>query len=739
MRQILSLLALLLTASSLAAAGVRISPEREVSAAAIFTPVEAGSARIASSGRVSIVTWNRGGDAFVTVLDSDGKAIARSIPVGTAAGQDTVLAIESDGENFLLVVAAPERLTARVLDPSGRIIAEHELPAELREFAQLCWNGEQYLLVAQTTAEIETALLTPEGIAAEVKTIPFAGGNPGQLALASNGADWLIIADRFENVPFVDVIRIDRNGDATTRETLIRGDGQIFHGSDWITWNGRNYVVVITTHVAGEETVGLYELDTWGALVRSFDLQMYGWELRALASRQSDGAIAVTRFTTTGAEARLFSAALDPLTAWVSLSDTSNALDLAATNAGWLALVTGNGVSRELRAVLLDDSIVVRSSEIVATGVRHQLHPAVATGPAGELVTWSEHDEATRESFIAARLLSDQPATQQITIANRPLYSVLQPKVAFGADRFLVVWSQNTPGDEALVGRFVSVDGAAMGETFTISRGLDLHPSISFTGDGFAVLWERSTISNPFQRMAQLHAVKVSTTGTIGTDVLLTPDQTIGYFDPQVAWNGEVLLVAYTKGRPCYAHCWPTNTALDAYSIAIDRDLLPVTSETPLGDISYDEAEVAVASTGGEFLAVFRRNVSSVDFVPEIHAIRLNRAGNPIAGSARRILTGARFPRLTIDGRGYVVVGEIQRPYDGDLLGLRLDRYGDIDGESFVVSATPQYESAVALASREGGAFVAYVRPAPEHGYASAGRIFYRTIETVQRLRSVRR
>jgi hypothetical protein len=273
------------------------------------------------------------------------------------------------------------------------------------------------------------------------------------------------------------------------------------------------------------------------------------------------------------------------------------------------------------------DSVPADFQVTGADGV--QATPAIGAGPDRYLVVWVD-SRSTPNSAIYGRLVGTDGAPLGseflVTSSTRPVQNL---DVAFGVDRYLVVWTATT-GTPDVYGTFIDADARPIGTSFDIGRSADSDTMIAvdFVDARFVVAWSHGVSSGTWG-LTSYHVVSstVDVDGTLGGITDLT---TPGLF-----------LIA-------------------------------------------NDIQVTAGASGA--LLTWYANYGAIR---GLHALALDSFGTA-SGAEIEVRDGiCEIPRTAFDGTNYLVV--YQR--SGDIYGHLIDPSGAAVGSEFPVSSAPGTQS----------------------------------------------
>lgn len=170
------------------------------------------------------------------------------------------------------------------------------------------------------------------------------------------------------------------------------------------------------------------------------------------------------------------------------------------------------------------------------------------------------------------------------------LWDEYAPAVAYGQNRYLVVWYDSSNGGVA--GRLFAQDGKPLGPRFAISSRNGHHLAIAFDGAAFMVVWKEYASTTDYD----IHVKEVSVTGGVGPDVVVC-DQAAGQFQPSIACDAaRQCLVAWEDDRD-----YATNET-DLYAARLNAGLVVDPNGAPIEQGPGRQYYPTVAASGSGFL-----------------------------------------------------------------------------------------------------------------------------------------
>jgi len=274
--------------------------------------------------------------------------------------------------------------------------------------------------------------------------------------------------------------------------------------------------------------------------------------------------------------------------------------------------------------------------------------------------------------------------------------------LGFDGNSLAVVYEQGPGEGEDLLGTLVDAGGAivapAVRPLITADKGQFL-PSLAGGGaDPLLLTWMDTRLGG-----SAVYGTRVGGGASLDGQGKLISNAVNHQTDPAVTGNAGGFFVAWTDSRDGGSH---------AYGAALDAQGAPLRpTAVPLGVGPLGRADVALASDGSQYLAVWTQNDFSGTFVAGGRLIGAD--GTPL-GSPAVFAANLRQPAVAYGNDVYLVIGN--RSSGNALDGVRVSRTGQVMDATPLSIATDGYRPAVAsdgqqfLAVWRGGEAVAGVR-----------------------------
>jgi hypothetical protein len=457
----------------------------------------------------------------------------------------------------------------------------------------------------------------------------FAGGNPFNAAIGSNGSTFLLV--RFGSIYnsssgylyFADLLAFDTSGQfsSATRVNDVNGSGGVI---PLVQSDGTDYLVVCFRSVLSVSAQA--ELRSKSDLILSqfvetpalsWTGQMY---LLAAAARDNTQQMAVLTLARDGsAIGSVRKIEPEAQRSFTPAMATNGTEALVA----WMSQPSGTVT---VRAAVVDGAGTPHSPVMtLPTASNVQSHAVIATGGLYDLAVWEEADGmyATRVTSTGSPLDG-----RGILVAQKPAAQsagTFQPRVVFDGTAYLVAWG---PGSV----RGQRIDPAT-------GRLLDTPVTLASCAGSFDL---ESDGKSPVLFVAgcdpQLYAQRVDAIGTAGPRVSIFPAGT-SLSHPRASWNGYEWLVVWQENRG----------GLNAYFGRVSSELTPLDS-MPILDPAppfYDQSPSA-ASDGHDLAVVVTRYGRGMYF--------RNMHSDGTAGEATLLAPNAQNASLVWDGSQYAVL-----------------------------------------------------------------------------------
>ncbi|MBN1208055.1 MAG: tandem-95 repeat protein, partial [Myxococcaceae bacterium] len=689
---------------------------------------------VASSGTDYLVVWtdDRGGDMDIygarvsqagAVLDSTG------IPIARALNSQQNPAVAFDGTNYFVVWSDGRRGSGvdlygarvspagSVLDPTGRVVANSTVFTLMMDFPAIAFDGTNYLIIWEERLGFSAASnlmgtrVSPTGApVGSAFVVSNATGNQGAPALAFDGTNYLAVwqDDRSSGQNDIYASRISPAGTVLDVSGIVVSSTPQTQINPTVAFNGTSYLVV---------------WEDYRNLATSADL--YGARLTPSGSVLDASGLPLIQAAANQSQPSLARVGTQYLLAWHDLrADNQDVYAARVDEAG--SVLDGSGVPVK-----------------VAPG--NQYAVAVATNGTDSLVTWNDG----RSLDIAGARVSAAGAVLDsggFTISLSP-NSETNAAVAFDGTHFLVVWQDNRGSGFDIYGVRVSASGTVLdpsGLAISTATGHQRNPALAYDGTNYLVVWE-DTRSSP---TSDIYGARVSPSGTVldldgvgfclrfnsqeqpaiafdGTNYLVvwadsgtsaprdiygTRISTAGaVLDPSfiainanaadqaapaLAFDGSNYLVVWSDWR---------NSTSDIYGTRVSRTGAVLEANgTQIGGGAEAQTDAAVAFDGTNYLVVW----SDYQLFPSsnLFARRVRTAGAPLDVAAITVSAASgnqQQASVVYNGTDFIVAWQDSRSgTDMDIYAGRITRTGvPQDGDGFIVSAGPNAESTVALAS----------------------------------------
>lgn len=569
---------------------ILLTPEQPVAPQFGPSPEYAFNWTLATNGENYLLGWSAQYRTHFVAIDDRGVprrdaqiASAYADVDSVALGHDYVLLQQSENATELLTIdsdtlAVKERCDTRFKGKSGVLATDGEslLYANATGFAQrvgldaapidfahgntgaLGAAGAQraYLLVWLDNGRLVRSVID-NGVASAPATLVTI--DPVQLAfgrrsVASNGSDFLVA---WRSLTAVNVAHVTRDG-AIAGEPVTIGTFD-YTGSPQLSWNGREYVVVLETRAYAtppESEIVAIHLDSHGTPVGATQTLATGTPLHynAVVASSPHGTFA----------------------AWGEFA--------ACFQAGH-----GGIVGRTVEP-LGELAMLTRGESALET-------PAAAATASSTLVAWID-----RGSLRKVRAMLTGPRGGVIEIPTTS-YAQDSPAIGSNGSSFLLVFAETASGDCATSLSAVAIDGEGhAGPVWKLAD--DAQPrtrmAIAWNGSEYAVVWERGSV-------AELLGIRVAADGhplDREPSALTLPYPNPIYTNygtdfPSIVWTGSEYLATWTFIRSSYIPLYPDPPPiLELHARRFDRNLAVIGAENTIANPAYGSTTAWNGSEG---------------------------------------------------------------------------------------------------------------------------------------------
>ncbi|RMD96278.1 MAG: hypothetical protein D6812_17390 [Deltaproteobacteria bacterium] len=251
----------------------------------------------------------------------------------------------------------------------------------------------------------------------------------------------------------------------------------------------------------------------------------------------------------------------------------------------------------------------------ITQGKAYEGHPAIAWNGESFLVVWEDHrcGHPRCADIYGARLLPDGTVTAERAISQAPNRQAV-PQVAWNGKTFLVVWQDGRSGTGSgkadIYGARVDPTGNVLdpeGIPLVTARESQVVPRIAWGRDRFLLVWSSQRRCDDLQCYAGIHGLWLDAEGKplerLENGFPISP-ATGGQYVPDVGWDGRSFLVAWDdrlnreKRADIYARRFSPFTpgAIFPISTRPEREIAPAILATPKGFSLF----WMVGSRGGE-------------------------------------------------------------------------------------------------------------------------------------------
>jgi hypothetical protein len=339
---------------------------------------------------------------------------------------------------------------------------------------------------------------------------------------------------------------------------------------------------------------------------------------------------------------------------------------------------------------------------LISAAAPQQHVPSIAFGANRFLIAWTEERLGSGTDTFIARMTSDGTRMDGRGVRlSTTGASATKPDVVFDGTNFVVAWIATANGKDSVITTRVSPDGAVLDfggiNQFNAEGCID---GLDLGIDGAVPLAVWTDCNS-----GHVYAARITRGGIMALASVaiaqVSPDGVIAK-NPSVAWNGKTFLIAWEEGA--------------AIRAARVTSTLDVIDTAPIA-IASNGSRPSVAAAGDEFLVAYESN-------QHVFARRVN-ANDTID------LGAGKSPAASRDGSRFFVAWETPSE---DLAGAHIDA----PNENVDIITTEFPDRDIALIATPNGLGVAYSRVANDKTYGGVYRVFFRSIVAATRHRAAR-
>lgn len=647
---------------------------------------------VAWDGSDYLVVWTTGSEIRARTVSPSGQTGAGTLTVTSSTDSLRWPAVACSGTECLIAwwrynVNSGHRVELAVV--SSGAVQQSNLPvtsaASDQSQPSVSWDGTQYLVVWSDIrrpdgGDIYAARVTPLGAVLDGDGIAVsaAAGAETQPVVSWNGNQHFVLwRDTRSGTAQIFGARVDSAGNVQDASGLPVGTSSLELGDPAITWNGVEHLVAWTE---GRSSVRAARVTVSGAIQSAFDLSTPSYS---------------------SARPALAASAADVLIAWQD----------------------GRWGESDIYAARIIEGAIAPPGEFYVSGMpSREEEPALASDGTDFFAVWRDYRGGFGDTEIYGTRLTTEGTVLDpagIFVSRGPLLSASEPAVAWGANTYLVVWTQRTrsvgTSTYQVHGARVAADGSVLDATpFLIASEADEgEPDVAWNGSDFFVVWSAG----------QIHGARVTPQGQVrDTTPLRISRSSNPTARPAIGWSGQVHLVVWEHrvNEGSYVH----GARLDAEGTPLDC------GDLALGTVSSGNWTPDVAGSPHGFLVAF-------DTLGTLRVRRLDPNGGLLDSAPLVVNPNLRGGPSTVtwDGASWVVawVPSTQYARTREIRAVRLGPWGSVlDPEPWVVApsmAVSTWEHSyrtvrVASASAgDGGAALVYTRPVPLPGYENSSLV----------------
>lgn len=357
-------------------------------------------------------------------------------------------------------------------------------------------------------------------------------------------------------------------------------------------------------------------------------------------------------------------------------------------------------------------------------------------------VVWEESPAAGGPTQIyGARVQADGTVLDPggILLASDEFNSMIRPKVAGGAGRFMIVWQIEIEGTYSDLGAAIVTSTGAIQRQWGLSfvDNGQTSPDVAWNGQMFLAVWQ----DEPDPDDEDIYGARVLPSGLTldgcSTDACPNGD------DPGIAiayGPGNQLAPVVSAANGLFVVAWtdvsdPSHTTVRDGAVAINGYSLD-TSGIPITSGPGAQTQPAVTTNGMN--ALFAWTDTRPGFATDIHATTMQPGDsenwNPTPGQPNGITaSAARGDQNNADvarrSGHFVAVWQDMRSGGADVYASRIGAAGAVlDPTGVAIAAGPRQQRLPAVATTGQALLVAYERDAPAAPFNGVDRIFVRIV-----------
>lgn len=557
-RSVLLIVAAVFVCGHLDAAPLQIGPERAIAPGTSAQRSDGNAVAIAGGEEGFLAVFNT--SAVVPTLmrryDPRGRMIdGEAVPLPAAFKSP---AVAWNGSQFVVAGLVDDGVYAVRIRPDGTIV--DRIPQRLATPAyaydvRIASSGSSVLVTWVTrTFNTETLYGVLTAPSLEIIRTEFVVGtrdvtgvdaldHDASQSIASDGRSYLVAWESLAAPASHTFFVVGADGVASTGATITPG-GQVlqprlvFDRTGYIAvWHDRNSITAMRVAANGTPQGGRFGLVSTGG-IRDFAVSTNSLELGLVWTAKSKTACAATAAENRAVWTERFDDLFNPATEPRMLQDgnTDSRIPAGASAGNALEMLSAwISTTCDQRTTVRSSAILARREETLSLtgGPAAQLQPAAASDGANVLAAWIEQRDLNFVPHVYAALLSPDA---QVVLAPFALtagdgqYS--SPSVAFGGDRYLVIWKSST----TIIGRLVAPNGSVMSDAFAIGAAPGV-PEVVWDGRDFVVVWADDAV----------RSARVGISGIVTPGPWLTQQGSITLGDVVAGPRGEIGVLYRTE------------------------------------------------------------------------------------------------------------------------------------------------------------------------------------------------
>lgn len=290
-------------------------------------------------------------------------------------------------------------------------------------------------------------------------------------------------------------------------------------------------------------------------------------------------------------------------------------------------------------------------------------------------------------SVVSGGAVVNQDILLSISPQDQPDYDA-----AFDGANYVVVWADNRNGTYAIYAARVMGDGTVLdpgGVLVSSSATEQVQPAIAWGGDRYLVVWSEGKGS-----AADIKGMRLSRDlSRLDVSPLTLCNAAEAQVDPAVAWNGTTFVAVWVDSR----NATSPDRFTDIFGARVGTTGSPIALSAPVSVGTNNQLAPVIASDGSQFLVVWEDYRNS--YVPCVYCARVTGTGSVTDQSGIRVTTttgNKTGPKVAFDGTNYFIVWcDTKTDPLGDIYGVRMSKTATrVDASDRVIFAGTSIQDA---------------------------------------------